>query len=337
MAFCGVKFEEEKKVDIQILPTVVATKDFNAEADAKFMHAALEGHKADNNNTEVDKKKILDFVACRRSTELNEVANRFKALYDEDLISVVNATMRKNLLKIVVGRFHLYDAYQAHVIQQAVSGKETDKQALVDIICTKNTDEMETLNKTYKAMYETDLEKAVSKGTSGDLRRILISLASAGREQKEVSHDLAKSDAQILCDADGGKWGTEEQVFTIFAQRSFEQLRLTFLVYNQKKGYTIFEAIDKELSGIMKSAFLTLAHYISDPMTYYSVVLNESLKGSEVDKVRLIRIVLSRCDIDLKTVKERYQKLHGKTLEEDVQNVTKGCYRRAMLAIVRDP
>jgi len=97
------------------------------------------------------------------------------------------------------------------------------------------------------------------------------------------------------------------------------------------------EVIDKEMCGDLKDAFLTLARYIQDPITYYSEVLYRSMKGLGTDDDRLIRTVLSRCEIDLGEIKERFEKLHQKTLDKAIKGETSGDYEKIMLALVRDP
>merc|ERR1712060_542881 len=72
---------------------------------------------------------------------------------------------------------------------------------------------------------------------SGDFKRIMVSLASAGRGTKPVDEDLAKEDAKDLYDAGQGQWGTDEGTFNrIFAGRSFPHLRAVIKFYKKKTG-----------------------------------------------------------------------------------------------------
>jgi len=334
MAFCGVCTEE--KVEFKICPTVIDAKDFDAEADAKILHGALGGVK--NDKKEFNKHKIIDLIVSRSSTQLIEVESKFKNLFGEEIKELIrNAIKGKNLQSVLAGHVYEKNQYLAYIVREAMSDKDTDKQTLIDVVCTKNTDEMKTLKKTYNAMYDSELEKDLEKATSGDLRRVLVALAAAVREEKKASHDLAKSDAQILYNADGGKWGTDDKVFNIFTLRSYEQLRLTFVLYKELKGYSIFDSVEKQMGGAIKSAFQTIVQYIEDPMTYYAEVLHESMKAIGRDYGRIIRTIMSRCEIDLKTIKERYEKLNGETLENAIQKHYKGCFRRSLLPLVKDP
>jgi len=259
-------------------------------------------------------------------------------MYGEDLTKWLEKELRGNLEKVVLGRFFGPRGYQAYVLRHAMAGVGTNERALIDVICTKNKIEMEMVTRAYEALYKRDLIKDLRSETSGDFRRILISLAGAGRETKPVDETLANSDARALYEAGEGKWGTDEGTFNrIFATRSFPQLRATFAAYKKQRGQDMASVIEKEMSGTLKMSFLTLVRYIQDPISYYSEVLYRSMKGMGTDDRTLIRTVLSRCEIDLGLIKQRFEKEHQKSLDKAIKSETSGDYRKIMLAIVMDP
>jgi len=328
MASCGANYEDEK---IEGSPTVLPAKDFDPETDAKVLYKAMKGFGTDED-------KIINVVAYRSSRQLMEVEKKFSTMYGDNLSSWLEKELKGNLEKVVLGRFFGPRGYQAMVLRHAMAGMGTDEKALVDVICTKDKHEMEMVRRAYGALYERDLIKDLEKECSGDFKRIMVSLAGAGRETKPVDEDLAKEDAKDLYDAGQGAWGTDEGTFNrIFASRSFPQLRATMKFYKKKTGEDMDDVIDKEMGGDLKDAFLTLVRYIKDPITYYSEVLYRSMKGMGTDDERLIRTVLSRCEIDLGAIKERYEKLHQKTLDKAIKKETSGDYEKIMLALVRDP
>jgi len=328
MAFCGANYEDEK---IEGSPTVLPAKDFDAETDAKVLYKAMKGFGTDED-------KIINVVAYRSSAQLMEVEKQFKTMYGDDLSKWLEKELKGKLERVVLGRFYGPRGYQAMILRRAMAGMGTDEKALVDVICTKDKHEMEMVKRAYGALYERDLIKDLQSECSGDFKRIMVSLASAGRDTKPVDEDLAMEDAKDLYDAGQGQWGTDEGTFNrIFAGRSFPQLRATMKAYKKKTGEDMDEVIDKEMGGDLKDAFLTLVRYIQDPITYYSEVLYRSMKGLGTDDDRLIRTVLSRCEIDLGEIKERFEKLHQKTLDRAIKKETSGDYEKIMLALVRDP
>merc|ERR1711920_812581 len=132
--------------------------------------------------------------------------------------------------------------------------------------------------------------------------------------------------------------GTDESTFNrIFATRSFSQLRLTINSYKIRTGQDIEKAIENEMSKDLKRAYLTLVRYIQDPIQYYSEVLYYSMKGLGTDDNTLIRTILSRCEIDLGDIKNRFEELYKETLDKAIKSETSGDYRKIMLQIVADP
>merc|ERR1719204_1665509 len=112
-------------------------------------------------------------------------------------------------------------------------------------------------------MFERDLIKDVTSETSGDFRRFLLSLLSAGREDKPADEKRAEIDAKDLYSAGEGKWGTDESQFNmIFATRSFAQLKAMFIAYKKIDGTDFEKAIEKEMSRDLKRAYLTMVRWI---------------------------------------------------------------------------
>jgi len=312
-------------------PTVVPAKNFDPETDSKLLYKAMKG-------LGTNEKQIIDVVANRSSSQLQTVAKKFKTMYGEDLEKWLEGELRGKFERCVLGRFYQPLAYQAYVCRRAMKGAGTNERALIDVICTKSNEEIELLKKAYTAVIQRDLEKDVKSETSGDFRRFLMSLLSAGRDNKPADEKMAETDARTLYESGEGKWGTDESKFNmIFSTRSFPQLKATFTAYTKLYGNSMQTAIEKEMSGDLRRAYLTLIRWLTDPITYYSEVLYMSMKGLGTDDRTLIRTVLSRCEIDLGTIKKRFEKLHQKTLDRAVKKETSGDYRRMMLALIMDP
>jgi len=327
MAFCGVKFEEQK---FDYSPTVVPINGFDPEEDSKVLYSAMKG-------LGTNEKKIMTIVANRSSAQLMEVEKTFNTMYGQDLKKWLGKELKGHLEKVVLGRFFGPCYYQAYVLRSAMAGMGTDERALIDVICTKNKREMMLVKRAYEVLYKRDLVKDIESETTGHFKRILVSLATAGRENKPVDEDLANKEAKALYEAGEAKWGTDEETFNlVFAARSFPQIRATMRAYKKHTGQEMAKVIEKEMSDDLKRAYLTLIHYIEDPITYFSEVLYHSMKGIGTDDNTLIRTVLSRCEIDLGDIKKRFEKLHQKSLDKAIKSETSGDYRKIMLEIVMD-
>lgn len=67
---------------------------------------------------------------------------------------------------------------------------------------------------------------------------------------------------------------------------------------------------------------------------YYAEKLEAAMKGFGTDDSTLVRIIVSRAEIDLGNVKKEYQDLYRKTLYDAVKKETSGDYKTALLALI---
>jgi len=67
---------------------------------------------------------------------------------------------------------------------------------------------------------------------------------------------------------------------------------------------------------------------------FFAQRLHLCLRGLGTKDRNLIRIIVTRCDIDLGNIKREYEKLFGKGLQADVQGDTSGDYKQALLTLI---
>lgn len=103
-------------------------------------------------------------------------------------------------------------------------------------------------------MYCQSLESQLQSETSGNFRRLLVSLCSANRdESSHVDRERARQDALDLKTAGMDMVGTDESVFNaVICQRNYAQLRLICEEYETLTGKSLIKTIDSEYSGDIK-------------------------------------------------------------------------------------
>jgi len=304
----------EARRKLKISPTILPDMYFDAETDANIFH------KYSNYS-----RWIENIVANRTSQQLRAVEETYNMLYIKDLKKDFEIKSSESDIwkTVVLERFYERYEYQAYILWSAMTG-DSDKvvQILIDAVCTKRLYEINKIKKAYKDMYERDLIKDIQTKTSGHIGRILSSIVITNRHTT-VDIKLAQKEAKQLYDARRNEDGTiDAEIFTnIFsAGHSFEQLGKMFLYYKELSGHSIIRAIRNLKSDTLQSACLTIFRYIEDPITYYCEVIWNALIGStenENNFHRLKNVIVSRCEIDLKSIKERFQKLYGTSLEKE--------------------
>lgn len=106
--------------------------------------------------------------------------------------------------------------------------------------------------------------------------------------------------------------------------------------YQTITGHSLEKAVASEFSanaerGLLgirkarKSSYTTLVKFLDfavecaqNRAAYFAKVLYKSMKGLGTDDSTLIRVVVSRSDVDLGSIKQEYMRLYGRTLQQDV-------------------
>jgi len=320
-------FDESQPENV---PTVLPAKDFDSEEDAKALRKAMKGFGT-------DEQTIIKFVASRSTEQLKEIADKFKTCFGRDLLEDLKSELRGKLEKVVIGRFLTLPEFHATCLRKAMKGIGTKEDTLIEILCTRTNEEILELKETYQTMFDRDLEEDVVNEVSGDFEKILVSVLQ-GQRETEVDEEQVQTEAKELYEAGEGALGTTESVFNrVFAVRSYPQLRATFAAYKDLTGGGIHSAITKEMSGNMEKTFLTIFYRATNPVTCYAKMFYDSMKDLGTDDTKLIRLVLSHCEVDLLTIRGRYQAIYGEELGDRIKDETSGDYENVLIALVDNP
>ncbi|XP_076462295.1 annexin B9-like [Babylonia areolata] len=315
--------------------TVCPADDFDAGAVAEKLREAMCG-------IGTDEETVLQILGNHSNDQRLEIADAFKVAYGKDLIEDIKDELGGDFEDLCVALLtspRLYDAKQLH---EAMSGAGTDETALVEIMVTRNNSEIEEIKEKYKEEYDTELEEDLKSDTSGYFRRLLVSLCVGGRESDEwewSDEDKAREDAEKFKAAGADVWGTEEaELNAILCLTSPGQLRKVIEVYEElSDGVTMEEAIRNECSGALKEGYLAIVESVKSKPNYFARRLHDSMAGFGTSDSDLIRIIVSRSEIDMEEIEEAYESAYEKTLVEAVESECSGDYKRLLKAILTPP
>lgn len=86
--------------------------------------------------------------------------------------------------------------------------------------------------------------------------------------------------------------------------RSIPQLRAIFSEYDKICKYSIEETIARETSGKFEKGLKIIVRNVQDPSAFWARQLYKSMKGIGTDDHKLIRVIVSRCEVDMEQIKE---------------------------------
>ena len=96
---------------------------------------------------------------------------------------------------------------------------------------------------------------------------------------------------------------------------------------------TIEKAITSEMSGDLRDGMLSVVKCARNKQRYFAESLYKSMKGLGTDDRTLIRIMVSRCEIDMVLIKQEFQNAYSKTLESFIRDDCSGDYKKLLLQL----
>lgn len=84
--------------------------------------------------------------------------------------------------------------------------------------------------------------------------------------------------------------------------------------YQQIAGHSLEKAIKKEFSGDIKNGLLAILKYSMNKSEFFAELLHKSMVGLGTNDSQLIRLLVTRCEIDLNDIKTTFQQKYGKSL-----------------------
>ncbi|KAI4462026.1 annexin [Holotrichia oblita] len=310
-------------------PTVVPANPFNPRDDATVLRKAMKGFGT-------DEKAIINVLSKRTNAQRLQIAVEFKTLYGKDLVKDLKSETSGKFEDLLVALMTPLPYFYAKELHDAIVGIGTDEDVLIEVLCTKSNIEIRTISQAYQSLYNKSLEDDLRGDTSGTFKRLMVSLCNAGRDESMMTNpSQAAEDAKSLLRAGELRMGTDESTFnSILCQRNYAQLRLIFEEYYRITGHDFEQAIKNEFSGNSKDGLLAIVRSIRNLPGFFAKCLHNAIAGLGTNDKTLIRVVVTRCEIDMGNIKQNYLAQYGETLADAIKGDTSGDYKKLLLALI---
>ncbi|KAF7100301.1 hypothetical protein CFC21_101832 [Triticum aestivum] len=248
---------------------------------------------------------IISILGHRDAAQRRAIRKHYADTYGEELLRSITDEISGDFERAVI----LWTLDPAE--RDAVLANETAKKwhpgnpVLVEIACARGSKQLFAVRQAYHDRFKRSLEEDVAAHITGDFRKLLVPLVSSHRyEGPEVNTRLAHSEAKLL----------HEKI--------------------EHKAY----GDDEDLKADPKDEFLkTLRAVIrcfTCPDRYFEKVARLAIAGNGTDENSLTRVITTRAEVDLKLIKEAYQKRNSVPLEKAVAGDTSGDYESMLLALL---
>ncbi|KAL1292220.1 hypothetical protein HN51_060675 [Arachis hypogaea] len=298
--------------------------------DAAQLHKALKGLRSDT-------AKIVNILAHRDSEQRDLIQQAYETSFSEPLYKRISTDLHGHVKRAL--KLWLHDALtrDAIIIRKALtSSPVVDYQAVNEIICSRTPSQIRRFKDAYLSTYHSNLDEDLDKQLSGDHKKLLVAYITIQRyEGPELDEALVQQDAQQLYKSADKKIGTDEKtLIRIFSERSSTHLAAVSSAYKASFGTPLEKALKQQASGLFLRGLLTILRCAINPSMYFAKILRKAIKGMGTGDTRLIRVIVTRTEIDMQYIKEAYLTKYGKPLSVAVRSDTSGHYRDFLLQLL---
>ncbi|XP_053452179.1 annexin A1-like [Nycticebus coucang] len=283
----------------------------------------------------VDEGTIIDILTKRTNAQHQQIKAAYLQEKGKPLDEALKKALTGHLEEVALALLKTPAQFDADELHAAMKGLGTDEDTLIEILTSRSNKEIREINRVYRDELKRDLAKDITSDTSGDFRKALLSLVKDDQsEDFGVNEDLADTDARALYEAGEKRKGTDANVFiTILTTRSYPHLRRVFQKYAKYSKHDMNKTLDLEMKGGIEKCLTAIVRCATSKSAFFAEKLQQAMKGVGTLHKELIRIMVSRSEIDMNDIKAFYQKMYGVSLCQAIMDETKGDYEKILVSL----
>ncbi|VVB14275.1 unnamed protein product [Arabis nemorensis] len=310
------------------MATIVSPPHFSPVEDAENIKKACQGWGT-------DEKAIVSILGHRTLFQRKLIRQAYQEIYHEDLIHQLKSELSGDFEKAICLWVLDPPERDAHLANLALQMPVPDYKVLVEISCMRSPEDLLASRRAYRCLYKRSLEEDLASRTTGDIRRLLVAMATAYKyDGDEVDETLARSEAAVLHVEILAKAVDHEETIRVLSTRSSVQLSAIFNRYKDIYGRSITKDLLNHPTNEYLSALRAAIRCIKNPNRYHAKVLRNAINTVGTDEDALSRVIVTRAEKDLKNITELYLKRNNVSLDQAIAKETSGDYKAFLLALL---
>ncbi|XAR53065.1 hypothetical protein NMG60_11021462 [Bertholletia excelsa] len=269
-------------------------------------------------NTPTKMENLME-ILLRNSQELMLLRQTYGALYNQDLLYVVSKAQRNNLyFRAAYLRMSEPQVRDAEMIMNSLHGGSVNLNTLIEVACTRTSPELLIIKQVYRSRYNSNIDQEVALKVTGGFREILLAVfKSCHNNNGRVNMSMAMCDAKTLYEAmQSGKVIDQKTIISVISQRNTSQLKAILVSYKQLYGHELARSLKQTKCGQFGKELRIVIRCIQYPEKFFAKQLR--MRNGDLREL-LIRIVITRCEKDIKEISRVYATKTGVSLESLVR------------------
>jgi hypothetical protein len=314
-----------------------------AKQDAMSLLKAMKG-------AGTDKNMVVEISGNRTFAQRQMIVSEYThidAREKRDLLQDLKREAGGDLESLLLPLYMMPGEFDARLMEKALKGFRNDVEVLIEILCTRTNKELEDMKFAWKEKIDSKvrLEEKIADETkslfgSTNFHVLCLRLLEANRppcatpdanlvrlDTEELYHQLVERN-----DVNNAK----AKFVEVFTERSWAHIGAVVGEFQKiSDKWTMEKAISHEFgnSSNTTKALQVMAEFCAQPYDFWAKRLRDAMKGLGTDDSKTVRIVVSRCEVDMNNIVlvfgQRYG--DGKNLKSWIEADTSGAYRSLLL------
>ncbi|CAG9540535.1 unnamed protein product [Cercopithifilaria johnstoni] len=312
--------------------TIGAKFPFYDDETADLLAKLLGGKK------DVNKMQIIHILMQINNTQRQMIKTPYKIRHNRDLMIDLTNEFTGDYKDIIIALMETPTKYDTLQLIKAINKTAINEPLLIEILCLRTDMELAAIKNEYQIILGNKLVIDIATRITGDLKDILLAVIQkpiAGNNKNEII-DMEKIKQEVKEILTEKKKIDKTAMKNIIGSLPAYQLKILTVEYAVLAGHQIEQDIEKYFNGHAKNALLALIQYSRNSNSYFADLLNNLLKNpSGTRDGDLIRLIISRSEIDLATIAEAYVKNYKKKLIDEISKECDESYRDCLIAIIK--
>ena len=325
------KKEKTKKTENKQIKENSNSEDIYIKA-AEDLRKAMEGFGT-------DEEHLILVVTSNKTQERLKIKKAYEEKYKKNLIDDLKSELSGKFEDAMVALFKEPVEYDCECIYNAMKGAGTDENCLIEVIASRPNWLLEKIKKKYSELYKKELVEDIKADTSGDFQKILEGILRCKRsEVKEINKENCEKIAKELSETKEEGWVVNDEssaFYNYIMNSSPKELSAIAREYYRLSGKTILDGIENNFKGDAKDLLKSILYSLVSPSEYFATRIKKAIEGFGTDNKTLIRILITRCEVDMNIIKKYYKQLYKKDMIEDIKNDISGDYQKLMIELIK--
>ena len=263
-----------------------------------------------------DYSSMTDFITRKTHKERMRLRQVYKQKFDKDLMSDLKSSFAGIYLKIILGLFTDPVEFDIDYIYKCLK-EDASYNILIEIFASRPDWYLNKIKNLYQRKYNIELEEHIKEGTLDDFKKLLLQILQSERSTNQSPDvDQCKKLAEDLEQEESENLTVDSPIInSIFIKSSPQELVSISKEYNKSTQKLITQTINEHFKGNVKNLLNAILMAKISPSEYYANVIHESIDDEDI----ILKVIISRAEIDFTQIKKYYLKLYENNVVNDIK------------------